>query len=504
MNKNNNIAIVGGGTAGWLTALFVKKKYPNKTITLIESKDIGILGAGEGTTPYIYDILSFIDIPFIDLLKNCQATLKVGLKYVNWSKTNPVYYHTFENLYPILKTYKQCDIQEFFTENYRAKKLPVLESLTAQCCEKNLVPVIKDGETIFDYQPLAPTAIHFDARLLAEYLKNIGLSRGIIRKEGTINQIKNDENGCIKSLVLKDTTEVELDFVFDCTGFRRLIIGEHYKSEWVSLSKMLPAKRALAFFLEQKNDIPPYTGVLASNYGWIWQIPLQHRYGCGYVFDSNFITDDQAKEEIDQVVGKPVDIVNTFKFDPGYYTDIWIKNCIGIGLSTGFLEPLEATSIHQLGRNLIDFFSYENLIDEKDQKIRNDFNKKYILETKQIADFIYLHYITDKDTTDFWTNFTKNNSIPDSIKEILEINQYRMIQPLDLAGQLIFNVDNYLSILSGNNQLSQTAIDRSLQRIPNKQKEYYNYLLQNDELLKQFLKHNDFLKIKDLINKTDE
>jgi tryptophan halogenase len=492
MHKDN-IVIVGGGTAGWLTALFAKKKYPDSNVTLIESSEIGILGAGEGTTPYFHTILDFIDISYADVIKNCQASFKVGLKYTNWSETNPEYYHTFESIFNKLQPSKENIDNHFFIECYRDKKLPVLETVTAKCCKKNVLPIVQPTQNLDDTLYFAPIAMHFDASLLAKYFKEIGLQRGIKRQEGKVVSINQNNQGYIKSLTLDSGIEVDVSFVFDCTGFRRLIIGNFYKSEWKTLKDMLPAKRALAFFTQQTNTIAPYTDVIAGNYGWFWKIPLQHRHGCGYVFDSDFISDDLAKKEIDNLTGQNTEIRNMFSFEPGYYSKIWIKNCIAIGLSSGFLEPLEATSILQLGRNLIDFFSYENKIYERDQQVIDEYNSYYTEETKHIAEFLYLHYITDKTNTDFWLNFAENNKMPDTIKQLLNVVNYRLLNPRDIKENYIFYVDNYLSILSGNNQIKSLAIQNSCKQNINQQQALLNLLFDNNELLKGFIDHKKFI-----------
>jgi tryptophan halogenase len=492
----DSIVVVGGGTAGWLTALFAKKKYPSLDIILIESDEIGILGAGEGTTPYFHTILDFIDISYADVIRNCQASFKVGLKYTNWSKNSPEYYHTFETIfYKNLETSIDNLDRHFFIECYRNKELPVLKTLTAECCKRYRLPVIQPTENLDDTLYLAPMAMHFDASLLAKYFKSIGLSRGIIRQEGKVISINQNNQGYIESVTLNNGIVVNSTFIFDCTGFKRLIIGNFYKSEWQSLKEMLPAKRALAFFTEQTDTINPYTDVIAGNYGWFWKIPLQHRHGCGYVFDSEFINDDLAKKEIDNLTGQDTEIRNTFNFEPGYYSEIWIKNCIAMGLSSGFLEPLEATSILQLGRNLLDFFTFENKIYERDQRIIDEYNSFYAKETNHIAEFLYLHYVTDKTDTDFWVNFTKNNKMPETIKEILNIVNYRLLNSRDIKETFVFSLDNYLSILCGNNQIKALAIENSFKQNTCRQQAFLNLLFENNERVKQCIDHKKFIKL---------
>jgi tryptophan halogenase len=195
------------------------------------------------------------------------------------------------------------------------------------------------------------------------------------------------------------------------------------------------------------------------DYGWMWQIPLQHRYGAGYVFDSDFISEDDAKKEIDSLVGFEVESPRTFCFDAGNYKDIWINNCLAIGLSSGFLEPLEATSIWQAILNLEKFFSNPYNLFSRDKKLKELYNKRFVEETQAIVDFLYLHYITDKDNTEFWKNFTRNNKMPEKIKYLMEINNSRIINFKDFDQTILFLYFDYIKVMDGNNILND-SIDK--------------------------------------------
>ena len=239
--------IVGGGTAGWLTALFVKEKFPYSDVTVIASSEIGILGAGEGTTPPFMNFLAKIKINPNEIISNCLGTIKTGIKFNNWSGDTKHYFHNF------LADTRQGD-----------------------------------------------SALHFDANLLAKYLQTVGIERGIKLVDNEVTDVCADSNNNITSLILKDKTSIDLDFVFDCSGFRRLIIGKHYNAKWTSYKKILPVDRAMPFFLQNDNtNLPVYTEAIALRHGWMWKIPVQGRYGCGYVFDSSRATDSEIKEEIE-------------------------------------------------------------------------------------------------------------------------------------------------------------------------------------------------------------
>jgi tryptophan halogenase len=502
-----NIAIVGGGAAGWLTALCAKKAYPNKNIILIESEEIGILGAGEGSTPHLISFFDFLKIPIFDLVKNCNVTIKNGIKFTNWSKKNYTYFHPFRSYgnvsndenFNLIKNKKiKTSLSHIYASkfNHTFKDYCFVEKLS----NKNLVPFQKtkyflEKNPILNFQQHAQWSIHFSAKEFVEYLRKIGELRSIVRIEGIVNKIETNEDGYINKLLVNDKY-IDVDFVFDCTGFKRLIIGNFYKSEWNSHSKYLPAKKAIPFFLPIDKKIPPYTEAVAMDYGWMWKIPLQHRYGCGYVFDSNFISDDEAKKEIDNYLGFEVESPKTFSFDAGHYKKIWINNCLAVGLSAGFIEPLEATSILQSINLLQLFFQLNENIYSKNKNIKNEFNNFFSNETKEVLDFLYLHYITNKTNTDFWKNFTKNNQVPDFIKNILEEIQFIPPNNFIFKNKLeIFNFDNYMYIMIGNNIITKNNLKtyEKLLKINEKEK-YFKMIDCQNITLKSCFNHNVFLE----------
>jgi tryptophan halogenase len=357
--------IVGGGTAGWLTALFLNKTFPDGEVTVIADSKIGILGAGEGTTPQFVDFIKRLDITPEDLFANAKATIKNGIKFTNWNGDEDYYYHRFTN---------------------------------------NL------------------SALHFDARLLAAYLQKISLERGVKLIDDEVISIEKNESNNVSGFKLKSNNFVPADFVFDCSGFRRLIIGEFYGVKWNDYSNIVPAKRAIPFFLENDNiNLPPYTESIALKYGWMWKIPVQGRYGCGYVFDSNLTTDEEALKEIEDYVGHKVTPPKIFNFRAGTYDLACVNNCIAIGLSSGFIEPLEATSIWVQVFALELFLEHQKGIIEGDVAHIKQYNDKIKLINDDILNFIYFHYITKRKDTNFWKQFVSNNSVPTRIKNILEL-----------------------------------------------------------------------------------
>ena len=507
-----NIVIVGGGTAGWLTALYAKRIFPDDNITLIESAEIGILGAGEGSTRQLIKILSHLNIQIEDLIKETKCTIKTGIKFTNWSKEKDYYYHDFthegsafdescfrvedDNFdFPILKYERLLNIVE---KNKNS-------SVNDEYSDNNLLPFTfleekeNDKSSLHFWNKESGHSIHFDARLLASFLSKVGVARGINLIENTIVNIQTDENNNIIALELNDNNSILVDFVFDCSGFARLIIGKHYNSKWQSFSEYLPMKRALPFFIDiDTENIPSYTEAIAMDYGWMWKIPLQHRYGCGYVFDSDYINEDQAQEEIEKFLGfkptYPKTNGKSFVFDPGCFEEIWINNCLAVGLSSGFLEPLEATSIGQSILLLQRFFMQKHKIFSNDIETKKLFNEYYIRDTKSIVDFLSLHYTTNKDNSDFWINFDKNNKKSQNLLNNLHILKNSVLTKL--YDEIWFSKNSYYIVALGNKLIDFDNINSIYKKWVNKKRydELNSFILNKKNISKDFVKHSDFLK----------
>lgn len=507
-----NIVIVGGGTAGWITALYTKKIFPDDNITLVESPEIGILGAGEGSTRQLVKILSHLDIQLEDLIKETKCTIKTGIKFTNWSKEKDYYYHDFthegsifdescfgvenDNFdFPILKYERLLNIIEKNTNS----------SVNDEYSDNNLLPFTPSVEGTINKSSLhfwnkhSGHSIHFDARLLASFLSKIGLLRKIKLIQGKVVNIETNDQNDIVALKLNNDETILTDFVFDCSGFSRLIIGKHYNSKWQSFSEYLPMKRALPFFIDiDTENIPSYTESIAMDYGWVWKIPLQHRYGCGYVFDSDYINEDQAQEEIEKFLGfKPIypkTNGKSFIFDPGCFEEIWINNCLAVGLSSGFLEPLEATSIGQSILLLQRFFMQKHKIFSNDIQTKKLFNEYYVRDTKSIVDFLSLHYTTNKDNSDFWINFDKNNKKSQNLLNNLHILKNSVLTKL--YDEIWFSKNSYYIVALGNKIIGLDNIENIYQKWVNEQRynELNSFILNKKNISKGFVKHGDALK----------
>lgn len=439
-----NIVVLGGGTAGWLTALFVNKVIPNSKVSIIQSKSVGIVGVGEATTPPIIPFLNYLDININDLLKKTGGTIKNGISFENWNGDGKRYFHGFMDKVSdfSIPCIFDSGCMDFYLKNVVNKNISLdTHTYTSLLSYKNRVDLNKTHY-----------AIHFDTNLLSNYLNDIGKKRGVKIYEGVYTHCSTDENGNIKELHLEDNRSVECDFVFDCSGFARLLIGKHFKEQWVSYKDHLPMKKGLPFWVEPDKDIKPYTTATALKYGWVWNIPLQHRYGCGYIFDSDYVSDDEAIDEVNKHFNKKLDINRTLSFEAGRYKRFWIKNCMAVGLSSSFIEPLESTSILLTTEQLNTFRHFLNEIENPNLKSQNLFNEIVNNNMDDTLNFVYLHYLTKRKDSDFWKNLRDNYSPPPSFVETLEAikeNNLRYFDVNDTKKTTGFPLASYLMVCDG-------------------------------------------------------
>jgi tryptophan halogenase len=306
MDKRLSICIVGGGTAGWLTALYVNRLLPNAEIKVVESSEIGIIGAGEGSTISLITFLQDLDISLGDIIKYTDATVKLGIKFANWNGDSTYYYHPFG---PYLGKHS-FNLSNFNIGLERTKSTTTNDDSRlylglASVSNENLTHKIlnnilseKNKVSILDTNSVASLhALHFDSFKLGSYLKQIGLKRGILLIEDEVVDVNSDTVGNITTLLTK-TTELNADFFFDCSGFARLLIGKKYNTSWIDYSKHLLVDTAIPFHQPEKTEIEPYTTATAMNAGWLWEIPIQSRIGSGYIYSSKHITDEDALTEL--------------------------------------------------------------------------------------------------------------------------------------------------------------------------------------------------------------
>jgi len=476
----NRIVIAGGGTAGWLSALYMQKTFPESNITVIESTEIGIIGAGEGTTPMINKTIAYLDIDLKDFISNTKSTIKNGINFKNWNKNGTDYLHPF------------LDPNEDLIENARLMYIANNMEDKDACLYTMLMP---DKKVTFSfendfYTKHGQAAIHFDARVLALFLKDKAIERGIVYIDSKIvDAVLKDQN--VEKLILENGQEVRSDFVVDCTGFKRLIIGDYLKSNFISYKDQIPGNAAQAFFMQvdDPKELSPWTESTAEDHGWSWKIPLQHRYGCGYVYDSRIISNEDVKLEINKRYGD-VEFVKQFSFEPGYLEEIWIGNCIAIGLSAGFIEPLEATSLQQTITLLDKVIKQIKDINPTDE-YRKHVNTTFAEESEEIKDFVYLHYLTNREDS-FWKNFMENYKPSQSILDMLnQINNFEIIH----MKHEVFDHFRFHIVANGNGIANKNNIIEYY----NKELKFYKKDLDNNiEKIKKIIpkleNHYDFLK----------
>ena len=499
-NRLDRIVVLGGGTAGWMTALMVQRHLPKSAVTVIESEEIGILGAGEGTTPMFINFLDYVGISVSDVIANTNATFKNGLKFTNWNGDGEYYYHEFAPRPDALNSHLNLYYLNSFGKHIPFYWLNISEDVPlsqfdfmSMVTDSGLVPFIYRPELIFStstygtYEKVGEFGVHFNATLMAAFLKKVALSRGVNLIEGKVVDVISKDNGDVESLILENDQSIDLDFIFDCSGFSRVLIGKHYKADWESSSGFLPCNSALPFFTEADEALPPFTECISMKHGWMWKIPLQDRYGCGYVFDSRQISEEEAMVEIEEYLGYqptyPRKDKGSFKFDPGFFKETWIGNCIAIGISSGFMEPLEATNIAVALMNLSDALSDVGALVRRSEYDLRSYNNQVYKLNSEIAEFLYLHYVTQRSDTDFWVDVRCVENYPPSIGEIIKSLDYSIPSRIVFSKWDAFNYGSFYQIALGNGLLNKSLFKDTL--------DYNNF---TEYMIKDFYGFRGFLK----------
>jgi tryptophan halogenase len=416
-----DIVIAGGGSAGWMAAAALAATLTTQRtrITLVESDEIGIVGVGEATIPPIQVFNAILGIKDDDFVRATQATFKLGIEFVDWTRLGHRYLHPFG------RYGDEFGIAPFHQHWLRAHLLgdPVgieAYSLTTQAALRGrFQKPSPDRRSV--YSTLA-YAYHFDASLYARYLRSYAEARGVIRHEGRINAVNLDgETGDIASLSLDDGSTLAGDLFLDCTGFRGLLIGEALGVPYHDWSRWLPANRAMAVPSGKVPEDTPYTRSTARGAGWQWRIPLQHRTGNGLVYCAEFLSDDEAHATLVGNLETPaLADPRPLRFTTGRRQVFWHRNCIALGLASGFLEPLESTSIHLIQSGitkLISWFPRKSI----DPALVAEFNRQTITEFERVRDFLVLHYTaTERTDTPFW-NHCRALPLPDTLAEKIEL-----------------------------------------------------------------------------------
>lgn len=422
LDKDFKFVIVGGGSAGWMAALYIKNYFPETNVTVIASSEYGILGAGEAVAPDIFDFLREVQIPSHYFITATKATIKNEGKFTNWNGDGKSYRSPIGQLgQGYIQAGDMHTGRSLFELDYisQGKNLDELH-LSSLLTDSGKVPFKHSTQN-----PITEIGMHMDANLCAQFLKTTALKRNIKLIDAKVVDLEADENNVLTQIVLEAGSKIPCDFVFDCSGFRKLIIGNYYKSEWVSYQKYLPVNRAIPFFEKHSGtDVRTYTEAIGMKYGWMWKTPVQDRFGYGYVFDSRFINEDQAKQEIDEYMGYEVVSPQTFRFEPGSFKTPWVNNCIALGLSAGFIEPLEGTAIFSTLVSLRNFVERITYITLGDKNVIEKYNGIIGTLNKSFLEFLQWHYITKRNDTEFWRDFRTNNELFPIIQEMVDTAEY--------------------------------------------------------------------------------
>jgi len=440
IDSKTKVVIAGGGTSGWLSAYSLVSRLGKVVdITLVESDQIGTIGVGEATIPTIRAYHHLIGIDEQEFMSATQATFKLGIQFDHWGQKNDSYFHSFGE---IGQRSWMAEFHEFWME---AKAQGFGGSLEDYCLELKAAKAnkfaTKAGKKPINY------AYHFNATAYATFLRSKSESAGVKREEGFIEQVKKDKTGNITSLTLGNGKEILGDFFIDCTGFRALLIGENLDVGYEDWSHYLAADSAIAVQTKSVEEPRPYTQAMAHSAGWQWRIPLQGRVGNGIVYSSKFLSDDEARSTLmANLTAEPITEPRQLRFTTGRREKAWHKNCVAIGLSSGFLEPLESTSIHLVTTallRLMKMFPFSG----NTALLAEQYNREVQLEAETIRDFIILHYhLTERDDNPFWDHY-RTMEIPESLAHRMAIFKENGYAWLDDVG--LFRVDSWVQVMMG-------------------------------------------------------
>ena len=445
--KVNRIVIVGGGTAGWMTASAFAKMSMGMgySIELIESDEIGIVGVGEATIPPINQFNVSMQIKEDEFMRATQASFKLGIEFVDWFRRGESYIHPFG-------TYGVPMHGILFHHFWLRHRLQG-GSGSPEVFNQNIIACRRDR--FGKVQPNDPLplefmnyAYHFDAGLYARFLRGIAEKHGVVRTEGKIVSVQqNGESGFVKSVTLEDGRIIAGDLFVDCSGFRGLLIEQTLHAGYEDWTRWLPCDRAMAVPCARVAVTTPYTRSTAREAGWQWRIPLQHRTGNGYVYCSQFLDDDEAASLLlGRLDGAALAAPRPLRFVTGRRKQVWKKNVVAIGLASGFLEPLESTSIHliqSMVARFLSFFPGHGF----DQASIDKFNSLARIEAEEIRDFLVLHYTaTERDDTPFWRHCRAIEK-PDSLKQRWEMYEQNGNIIVELG--LLFREASWFAVYDG-------------------------------------------------------
>ncbi len=436
-----DLVILGGGTAGWMTAAALSRFAPQLSITLVESEAVGTVGVGEATIPQIHHFNAALGLEEGEFLRETRGSMKLGIEFAGWSREGTSYMHAFG---AIGRAVGLLPFQHYWL---RAKQLGLAKPLMRYSANELAARTMRVAHG--PGAPELPYAYHFDAALYAAYLRRYAEGRGVTRVEGLVAGVeRNGETGAIAALALKDGHRVAGDFFIDCSGFRGLLIEGELEAGLEDWTRWLPCDRAMAVPCASGGDFTPYTRSTARKAGWQWRIPLQHRIGNGHVYSSAHISDDEAAETLlANLDGAPQGDPRPLRFTTGMRKRQWIGNCLAIGLSAGFLEPLESTSIHLTQSAISRFLAVLPATTRPDPAIVDWFNAQAAFEWSRVRDFIILHYWANgRHGEPFWDE-RRAMALPDTLSA--KLDQWRATGFIHREHEELFTEMGWFQVLAG-------------------------------------------------------
>ena len=446
------IVVVGGGTAGWISTFFLAK-LPDVEVVNVSSKEIPIIGVGEGTTALFTTTLAKHFNP-VDLIKGVDGLPKLGIQFKNWGG---------DWFSPI----DGSDTRHFFIDYSLYAKPCSDHTYMADIHRTNIACVrINDGEKQLIVKHPTPTAMHIDAYSTVEFLKEHSLKAGVNYIESTVKSV-NTQNNKIQSIVLDDGVEIEGDLFVDCSGFNRILSRELEDTGWTSYSDYLPVNKALTYTYDEDDyDLfrDEYTTAEAMDNGWTWTIPTRNKVGRGYVYCDKFATEDDIVKELEQKHDAEITVQRSIPFDSGRINKFLNGNCYSVGLSAGFLEPLQATSLHcalfQLDYFVYDFLSDAKLLDNP--FLVREHNERMSRLYDETRDFVAMHYTGGKTNTDFW-KYVLTMDKPQRVKELLHLAEIRAIRSFDFDKTLnVYGQESFNPVLLGLSHFNSEVVQKVL------------------------------------------
>ncbi|GAB2524325.1 tryptophan halogenase family protein [Microbulbifer agarilyticus] len=434
------VVIAGGGTAGWIAAAALSKKLGELVqVTLVESDAIGTVGVGEATIPPLRTFHHLLGINEQEFMRATGATAKLGIAFENWGREGERYIHSFGKTGT---SAWMCDFHHFWL---RGREMGFDSDIGEFCLEHQAAVA---GRFATSEKSNINFAYHLDATRYAAFLREISESHGVTRIEGLIRDVRQDTHtGDIQALLLEDGREIGGDLFIDCSGFRSLLAGKALGSKFEDWSHWLPCDSAVPVQTRAPGPAMPYTRSIAETAGWRWRIPLQNRVGNGLVYCSSHLSDDDATTLLfDRIDGEPMSEPRVIRFTTGRRTETWKNNCIALGLASGFIEPLESTSIHLIVTGIVrlmQLFPFSGT----EPALRDEYNKQTQRELEDIRDFIVLHYhVNQRDGDPFWDH-CRNMAIPDSLAHRIAL--FRERAHAYQNNDELFRVDSWVQVMLG-------------------------------------------------------